>query len=287
MIEVDLKKSLNGAGGKFTLELRASFAPKKLHAIFGESGSGKSTFFRMLSGLATPDSGRILQEKQIFFDKSQKINLPTWKRKIGFVFQDSSLFPHLNVYKNLVFGLDPALKDHIHPLISLLNLEHLCDKSPRHLSGGQSQKVALARAILHNPSILLLDEPFSGLDQNSKTLLQQELKKLLSHFPLTTFLISHDISEVFFLADEVFVLENGRFSKSGSPQQVFLQNSHHSSAFCGEILQIDAVNQTRIAQVLVQDIILQILLREDQKSLKIGDRILLENHLICKNIQKI
>ncbi|MCE3039588.1 ATP-binding cassette domain-containing protein [Helicobacter anatolicus] len=285
MIQISLQKQLSGAKGPFNLDLQANFQTNKTYAIFGESGSGKTTFFKMLCGITPPDSGYISYNNQVLYDKKAKINTPVWERNIGFVFQNYALFPHLNVYKNITFGLNKSLKSQVDSLISLLNLNQLCDKKPKHLSGGQAQKVALARSILQNPKILLLDEPFSALDQDTKTFLYQEFKNTLTHFNLTTFLISHDITEVLFLTDHVFVLEDGKFCKNGTPQEIFLEQKNHK--IFGKILSIKKQGNKSVLQVLVQNMIFNFILENADNSLKIGDMIAVDNHFSINRFQKI
>lgn len=288
MIVVNVQKKLNGANGEFVLDLQATFQTKQIYAIFGESGSGKSTFFKMLSGILLPDSGNITFNDEIFFDKEKKINKAIWKRKIGFVFQNYALFPHLNVYKNMVFGLDSKMKGKIDDLIALLNLHNLCDKKPKNLSGGQSQKVALARAILSNPDILLLDEPFNGLDKDTKNLLQEELKKILKHFDFTTFLISHDIAEVFFLSQKVLVLQDGKFARYGTPDEVFLQKKDVSEKrICGKVLSVREMQSFCEIEVLIQNMIFLFSLPNGAEIPKIGDFISIKNHFSIASVEKI
>ena len=290
MIRIDLQKSLEGAKGRLELDLQASFAPHLVHAIFGESGSGKTTFFKMLSGIITPDRGYIEHDGRVFFDSTNGVNLAIWRRKVGFVFQNYALFPHLSVYKNITFGLDKAMTHKIDELIALLNLSNLQDKKPKNLSGGQAQKVALARAILSNPDILLLDEPFSGLDRPTKITLQEELARILSHFKLTTFIISHDLEEVFSLAHQVHVLQEGRFTKQGSPSEVFLQKQDLGRNIYGKVLALRHEDSKLIVEVLVGDRILSLMMPEVRKSLespKIGDFIAFDNRFSISDYQKI
>lgn len=283
MIKVCLQKKLNGSKGDFILDLHTEFQSKKIYGIFGKSGSGKSTFFKMLAGISTPDSGSIIHNNQILYDKNKKINISPWKRKIGFVFQNYALFPHLNVYKNLVFGLDKTMKNQVDAIISMLNLQNLCDKKPKNLSGGQSQKVALGRAILSNPDILLLDEPFSGLDKMTKMTLQMELKKILENFNFTTFLISHDITEVFLLTQEVLILENGKFTKRGKPSDIFLKKEKE---IFGKILSIKEENEGLKAQIIIQDMIFSCIL-EKGCNLENNDFVAIQNHFFIDKIRKI
>ncbi len=287
MIKIDVQKKLHGANGAFVLHLKAQFQTQKTYAIFGESGNGKTTFFKMLAGILNPDAGSIIYKDHVFFDQKQGINEAIWKRKIGFVFQNHALFPHLTVYKNIIFGLDALMRHRVDDLIDLLNLQNLCDQKPKNLSGGQAQKVALARAILSNPHILLLDEPFNGLDRDNKLLLQEEIQKILEHFNLTTFLISHDIAEVFFLSQEVLILQNGSFTKRGTPHAVFLHQDACEKRIYGKVLSINKTQSLCTIEVLVQNMILQCILPNHQEVPSIGDFITIKNHFHIDGFEKI
>ncbi|WP_104697069.1 MULTISPECIES: ATP-binding cassette domain-containing protein [unclassified Helicobacter] len=285
MIEICIQKKLSGAQGNFTLDIHTLFHAQKTYGIFGKSGSGKTTFLKILAGITHPDSGIIKYNHQEFFNKEKKFSLPTWKRKVGFVFQNYTLFPHLSVYKNIIFGLDKTMQNQVEELIASLNLEKLCNQKPKNLSGGQSQKVALARAILSNPDILLLDEPFSGLDKDTKSLLQSDLKNILKKYKFTTFLISHDITEMFLLADEVFTLKDGKFIKSGSPSEVFLQKDENK--ILGKVLSLEEKDSTIQATLLVQNILLSCSLPKTNEKVRVGDIIAMDNNFSLLNFKKI
>lgn len=287
MIDICIQKKLNGSKGIFTLDINAHFCTQKTYGIFGESGSGKTTFLKMLSGITNPDSGFICYKSQEFFNKKKNFSLPIWKRKIGFVFQNYALFPHLSVYKNIIFGLDKAMKNNIDDLIFSLNLENLCNQKPKNLSGGQSQKVALARAILSNPDILLLDEPFSGLDKDTKALLQIDLKNILEKYKITTFLISHDITEMFLLADEVYVLKDGKFVQYGSPSEVFLQTDKKEGKLLGKVLSLKEDGLALKAFLLIQNSIFSCSLPKTTEKIGIGDIIAIDNNISLHHFEKI
>lgn len=223
-IVLNFTKTLQGSNGSFKLEIDKCIESGTLLALFGKSGAGKTSILRILSGLDSVDSGFISVDNEVWLDSKKNINLPTQKRSIGFVFQHYALFPHLNVYQNICFGLDSKKdKAFAESIINLMDLNNLVKMSISKLSGGQSQRVALARAIARKPKILLLDEPFCALDRAMSHSLQEELKKLHKQFSLTTILVSHNLSEILYLAQRVFILKNGKISSDGNSEDVFLQ----------------------------------------------------------------
>ena len=280
MITLKCQKYLHGKNGGFNLDINTSFEAGKIHAIFGESGSGKTSILKMLAGILRPDCGEIEVNGQYFFDSQKGINLDIWKREIGFVFQDNALFPHLNVLKNITFANKvetQMLEEIIHILELKSLLKHRIDK----LSGGQAQRVALARALCFKPKILLLDEPFSGLDIEGKQRLQTKLKNILSYFNLTVFLISHDINDVLFLCDMIHHLKDNKLSSSRSWDFFHNKNTY----LMAKILSIsqDSINSNSVnLVVLVQNLTLNIYLDNMPKGLKIGDFIRLENGFSLK-----
>ncbi len=223
MIFLDFEKQLHSVQGNFTLQVCCELTPQNLITFFGKSGAGKTTILRILAGLDSPDSGVIQVNDEIWYDACAKINLPPQKRRIGFVFQDYALFPNMSVEENLSFSLPKnADKSRVESLLEITELGALRKFKPNMLSGGQQQRVALARALVRNPQILLLDEPFSALDSAMSRKLQEELLRIHQHFKLTTFLVSHNFSEVFFLSNFVVHLELGKIDKQGTPDEVFL-----------------------------------------------------------------
>ncbi|MDO7253015.1 ATP-binding cassette domain-containing protein [Helicobacter cappadocius] len=276
MIELQVQKHLYGVKGEFVLELDIRVPIGRFVSIFGKSGAGKSTILRMLSGLQKPDSGRIMLGNKVFFDSEKNINLPIKDRKVGFVFQDYALFPHLNVYKNIIFGNNKD-KNRIDEVISLMELESFCDKKICTLSGGQAQRVAIARAFVSSPEVLLLDEPLSALDRGMKHKIQEELKSLSKHFNISSFFVSHDLGEVFRLSDYVISIEDGKILKFGTPQEVFLNQKYSGKMqINGEILNITKTNVVCIADVLVDHSIVKITLDPSEaREFKVGDRVVI------------
>ncbi|PAF41567.1 ATP-binding cassette domain-containing protein [Helicobacter sp. 11S03491-1] len=271
MIVLDFEKKLYGTQGEFVLRVQACFPMGEFISIFGKSGVGKTTILRILSGLETPNKGKIIVGDKVYFDSEKNINLDVQKRKIGFVFQDYALFPHLNVYKNITFGKNNQAD--VDKIISLMELEPFCQKKISMLSGGQAQRVAIARALASSPDILLLDEPLSAIDGELRLKLQVELKNLSKHFGVSSFLVSHDLGEVFRLSDRVICIENGKISKIGTPDEVFV-NKHLSGRIqiSGEILKITKSSIVCIADVLIHHAIIRVILSGDEaKKFKVGD----------------
>lgn len=211
-LEVDIEKQFPGFSSKICFTLTCEKC-----GVFGPSGSGKSTLMNLLSGLTAPDIGYIRLNNTTLFDSKQKINLPANKRKIGVVFQHSHLFPHMNVRKNLFYGVkrnkgtvQPIDQDH---LISVLELESLLERKVTKLSGGEKQRVALGRTILACPDLILMDEPLSGLDGRLKYQIIPYLQRVFSDFSIPLVFISHSIEEMRMMTDEVLVLHKGAIAK--------------------------------------------------------------------------
>jgi iron(III) transport system ATP-binding protein len=191
-------------------------------AVLGESGSGKSTFLRVLSGFEVPKTGSIKVADRNFVDDSCYI--PVEKRKIGIVFQDYALFPHLTIEKNIGFGLSNHSKKEqkkiINDMLRLVNMNEHRHKYPHELSGGQQQRVALCRALAPSPSLILLDEPFSNLDANLQHKIRKELKEIIKSSDTTAIFVTHDKDDAVSIADKVVVLENGAIAQVGHPIEV-------------------------------------------------------------------
>jgi len=178
--------------------------------LFGASGSGKTSILHAIAGLSTPRSGLIKIQDQTWFDSNQKINLSTQKRHVGLVFQDAQLFPHKTVKQNLLFGLKHLSQQERHfeadYIIELLKLEHLLQRMPIKLSGGEKQRVALGRVLLYSPKLLLLDEPLSALDANHKAEIIPFFQKVKEEIKIPMIYVSHDIQEIKQLTETMWVL---------------------------------------------------------------------------------
>jgi molybdate transport system ATP-binding protein len=222
MIQFQANKTLLTSTGRLQMEVAFEVEKGQLLTLYGPSGAGKTTILRILAGLTPLSSGFVKVDNEIWYDSRQKIDVPTQRRSIGFVFQDFALFPHWSVYDNLKFALpkgeDPRL---MHELIELMELGSLQDIRPIFLSGGQQQRVALARAIVRKPRLLLLDEPLSALDDDMRHRLQDHIERIRKHYEFTTILVTHHMPEIIRLADEVIWLDKGRIRQQGPPEKIF------------------------------------------------------------------
>ncbi|WP_457626128.1 ATP-binding cassette domain-containing protein [Persephonella sp.] len=276
-MRIKLKKKLKGAEGSFLLDIDIQAEENCFLSIFGRSGSGKTSILRMISGLMEPDEGLIEVKGTVWYDSKKGINLPPQKRKVGFVFQDYALFPNMTVEENIRFGMEKDDKELLEKLLELTELKNLRSRKPATLSGGQRQRVALARAVARRPDILLLDEPLSALDIDMRRKLQEELIRIHREFSLTTFMISHDFSEVFRLSDKVFVIDNGKVIKEGRPEKVFVQERISGKVkFSGELLRIKKEDVFYIVSILVGNNIIKVVADEEEiKGLNEGDRVVI------------
>jgi len=207
--------------GEHQLEVDLQIPAKGITAIFGVSGAGKTSLINAISGLTQPQRGRIELNDRLLFDAEQKIALPPEKRRIGYVFQDARLFPHYRVRGNLQYGMAPSMKAQFDSLVSLLGLEALLSRFPLSLSGGEKQRVAIGRALLTAPDMLLLDEPLASLDLPRKRELMPYLQKLAKQVDIPMLYVSHSLDEILHLADNVLVLDAGKVKAFGPLERVW------------------------------------------------------------------
>ncbi|MDQ0018125.1 MULTISPECIES: molybdenum ABC transporter ATP-binding protein ModC [Pantoea] len=207
--------------GDHVLEVDLQIPAKGITAIFGVSGAGKTSLINAISGLTQPQRGRIQLHDRLLFDADQKIALPPEKRRIGYVFQDARLFPHYRVRGNLQYGMAPKMKAQFDSLVSLLGLEALLPRFPLSLSGGEKQRVAIGRALLTAPDMLLLDEPLASLDLPRKRELMPYLQKLAKQVDIPMLYVSHSLEEILQLADNVLVLDAGKVKAFGPLERVW------------------------------------------------------------------
>ncbi|WP_159864573.1 molybdenum ABC transporter ATP-binding protein [Novosphingobium sp. 9U] len=181
-----------------------------LTALFGPSGAGKTSVLDAVAGLVTPQSGRIAVCEQVLFDRANGVNLAPEQRACGYVFQDNRLFPHRSVRENLLFGwgLVPPERRWMEPgdAVAFLGIEHLLDRMPRHLSGGEAQRVAIGRALLSGPRVLLMDEPLASLDAARREEIMRVIERVRDELRIPILYVSHDRAEVERLADQVVTL---------------------------------------------------------------------------------
>lgn len=220
-IEVDIRRRLHSRGRTFTLEARFSSSDDFV-VLFGHSGSGKTLTLRALAGLDRPDAGFIRLGDRVLFDSRRGIDVPTRKRRVGYLFQDYALFPHLTVAENVGCALkrwfEPRLgreaRRRVEAMLEVFDLSELRDALPRDLSGGQRQRAALARALIREPDILLLDEPFAALNPLLRTRMRKELARVQASFDVPVVLITHDEHDVREFGDTLLVYDAGRVASA-------------------------------------------------------------------------
>ena len=202
--------------------------------LFGPSGSGKTTVLRSIAGLEHPDRGSIRLGKDTWFDSTQCIDRPPESRRVGLLFQDYALFPHLTVRENIEYGLDHQSKAERNrtsaEVMLLFEISDLADRRARQISGGQAQRVALARAVAPQPRILLLDEPLAALDLPTRTRLRTELRRLLEAIRIPTIVVTHDRTEAMTLGHQIVVMIDGETQQIGSVEEVFRRPANESVA---------------------------------------------------------
>lgn len=290
MIEISLQKKLDSSGGSMLLDVDINLRTGQLITLYGKSGAGKTSLFMMLSGLLAPDKGRVSVDNDIWTDTDKRINLIPQKRDIGFVFQEYALFPNMTVRENLEFALKRGeSKKILDQLIEIVDLGELKDRKPTTLSGGQKQRVALARALVQRPKILLLDEPLSALDSEMRQKLQQYVLQVHQEFNLTTFLISHDVSEIVRLSDYLVEMEQGKIIRHGLPTEMFTKDRLNSKfQFTGEIIKMVAQDFIVIITVLIgKDLVKVVANDQEAEQLRIGDKVWVASKAFNPVIHKI
>ena len=218
---VEIRKRL----GDFVLDARFE-TDDPVTGLLGASGCGKSMTLKCIAGVETPDEGRIVLDGETLFDSERGINLPPQKRGVGYLFQHYALFPHMTVEKNILCGLhgekDKAVRQQrLREMIAMLQLEGLEKHRPAELSGGQAQRVALARMLVSRPRLLLLDEPFSALDSHLRDQLQPQLLSLLRSYGRQAVIVTHSRDEAYHLCSRLCVMDGGRILRAGGTKEVF------------------------------------------------------------------
>jgi molybdate ABC transporter permease protein len=223
--EPELIVTLHKQLSDFALDIAFNANNKPL-GLLGASGSGKSMTLRCIAGLEKPDRGRIILNDKILFDSDRKINLSVRERRVGFLFQNYALFPHLTVAQNIAFGLPRGLssfqiKQEIESHLVAIQLEGIGDRFPNELSGGQQQRVALARALASRPDILLLDEPFSALDTYLRDQLEKLLRVSLTQYSGVTLFVTHNLEEAYRVCHDLLIIDQGKIISKGTKQEIF------------------------------------------------------------------
>ena len=205
-------------------------------SILGPSGCGKSTLLRLIAGLEVPSKGQVILHGQEI--SGRKIILPPERRKFGMIFQDFALFPHLSVKDNVEYGASGSKKEkqkRVHDLLELVNLPHLATKMPHQISGGEQQRIALARALAPRPRLILMDEPFSNLDYQLRQHLRRDIKDILKHEGIATVLVTHDQVEAITFSDRMLLMQKGKVVQEGTSSEIYQKpQTIWASSFIGE-----------------------------------------------------
>jgi len=276
MIKINIKKSFKDKEDKINFHFNTTIEENSINAIFGQSGTGKTTFLRLLSGLDIPDSGYIEVGDVTWFNSEKNINLIPQKRDVGFVFQDYALFPNMSVIENLKFAQKVKDDDFLEELLDVVELSKFKNALPSELSGGQKQRTALARAVARKPKLFLLDEALSALDSTMRQQLQNDIEKIHKTFKMTTLLISHDIAEVYKLASHVKIIQNGKIEKEGTPDILFNKsNISGKFKFSAKILKIQKADTIFIVTLLIGSNLTKVVAtQEEVQNMNIGDDVL-------------
>lgn len=246
MIYVDIEKKF----GKFTLKTKFQFN-NEIMGLLGASGSGKSLTLKCIAGIEKPDKGRIILNDRVLFDSEKKINISPKDRKIGYLFQDYALFPNMNVYENIKVGIREG--ENFDKLIMVkleeMRISHLKDKKINEISGGEKQRVALARLLINKPEIILLDEPFSALDDYLKSKIELEVSEVLRNYKIPTILVSHSRAEAYRLCNEICVMSNGKSEDLMNKKELFKNPKTFSSCLisgCKNFSKIEKISDNRL-----------------------------------------
>ena len=237
-----LEARVRAGVGAFELDVQLAVAAGELVAVLGPNGAGKTSLLRALAGLLPLSAGRVTLDGVVLEDPVERIRVPSERRPIGLVFQDYLLFPHLSVLENVAFGLRArgmaraAAIDEARRWLDRVGLPAEGDRRPVSLSGGQAQRVALARVLALNPALLLLDEPMAALDASTRVEFRRDLRRHLESFRGVRLLVTHDPVEAMAMADRLVVLENGRVLQSGTPADV---TQHPRSRYVADLVGVN------------------------------------------------
>ena len=227
MLSVNITKAF----GSFRLETQFEVEEGSITAIFGKSGAGKTSTINAIAGLTRPDVGVIQIGNTTLFDQNLRINLPIYKRQIGYVFQDDRLFPHMTVRNNLIYGTpknrDVANSLNLTDITGLLELAPLLERRPRTLSGGEKQRVAIGRALLSNPKLLLMDEPLASIDVQHRFEILPFIQRVREKIGITIIYVTHALEEVIFIADQIILLSEGQVTAQGTVEEIMSRLDLH------------------------------------------------------------
>ncbi len=245
-------RDINVELSKFSLKNINLFVEKgEFYSLLGPTGSGKSMLLETIAGLKTVKSGNVI------IDKIDKTNDKPENRNISIVYQDFALFPNMTVEENIKYGLrfkdkDPKYEKKYEHLIKIFNIEHLTDRYPKNLSGGEKQRTSLARGLVVEPKILLLDEPFSALDNHTKKQIMHQMKEIHQAFDITILMVTHNFSEVYYLADKVAIIDNGEILQVNSIDKVF---NHPVNKFVAEFTGMENIFNRDQMEINLQEVL--------------------------------
>jgi molybdate transport system ATP-binding protein len=197
----------------FDLAVEVACPPDRITVLIGPSGAGKTTLIRIIAGLVKPDEGHVRFGDEVWTDTARRINLPPQKRRLGYVFQDYTLFPHLSIFDNAAFAAGKNRREAVRPLLERFGLWSLRDRKPDAVSGGERQRCALCQALVREPRLLLLDEPFSALDVFTRRDLRDELLRIKKELSIPVVYVTHDVNEALYLANHLLPLVGGRVDR--------------------------------------------------------------------------
>lgn len=245
VLTVDIEKRLN----PFALRVKFETNGGTL-SLLGASGSGKTMILKCIAGLEKPDKGKIVLDGRVLFDSEKKIDLPPQKRRVGYLFQQYALFPHMTVEQNIRAGVrTKESAAAVSKMLQTMGLSSAAHLYPRQLSGGEQQRVALARILVNEPDILLLDEPFSALDAHLRFRMEQEVRRIISLLGKPVILVSHDRDEVYRFSDQVAIIHNGHVETTGTKEDVFRCPRTKNAAIltgCKNISPLQKLSERRI-----------------------------------------
>jgi ABC-type Fe3+/spermidine/putrescine transport system ATPase subunit len=235
MNKISLEHIVHGYGDKKVLDdFSCSFEETKNTCIIGPSGCGKTTILRLIAGLEAPEKG-IIKINEIRATENEKIYIPPHKRNIGFVFQDLALWPHFTVFRNIAFGLkdrkEAQISDQVGQLLDLFGIADKVKKYPHQLSGGQKQMVAIARSLIHQPEIFLMDEPLANIDVKVKEDILVHIKYLQQQYGFTMLYVTHDHREALQTGDKIMVMNEGLIEVFGTKEQISNSSNHFVRSF--------------------------------------------------------
>ena len=239
MLEIDIEKRLSS----FTLKVKSAFDGAV--SIVGPSGSGKSVTLKCIAGIMRPDHGFIAYNGRVLFDSERHIDLPPQKRNVGYLFQSYALFPDMSVRKNIEAGImeksRKARREKAEETAAMLHIGHILESKPHEISGGEAQRVALARSLASEPKILLLDEPLSALDAPLRKRLRTVIRDIHNKTGITMIYVTHDREEAFAISDRIIIMKDGSIAADGSPESLYNRpNNAFTASFTGDGTLLDA-----------------------------------------------